>query len=209
MFNLRAPLTTKAWKVCFAHHGFGGVRVLRMTLYPFEAAVAGTTREHNNITPLPLFGHCCRQVYVEGILIGDCSCNKMQIRGSGCVTGNLMTGSLGMDPSVVLKVGACTSPTATRETPDRTLHLVAGLPPRDVGEFREREKKREKGVPDEVLKRGNVLCSVFLGFPQLTSWSCLAGKCQRRQAQVKKRIDLLEGMRCRSRRGGEGRGRWR
>eukprot|EP00903_Cladosiphon_okamuranus_P006905 g6720.t1 len=46
------------------------------------------------------------EVYVEGILIGDCSCNKMQIRGAGCVTGNLMTGSLGMDPSVVLKGSA-------------------------------------------------------------------------------------------------------
>ncbi len=45
------------------------------------------------------------QVYVEGILIGDCSCNKMQIRFAGCVTGNLQCSSLGMDPSVVLKVG--------------------------------------------------------------------------------------------------------
>lgn len=46
-----------------------------------------------------------QQVYVEGILIGDCSCNKMQIRFAGCVTGNLICASLGMDPSVVLKVG--------------------------------------------------------------------------------------------------------
>lgn len=44
------------------------------------------------------------QVYVEGILIGDCVCEKMQIRYAGCVTGNLQCASLGMDPSVVLKV---------------------------------------------------------------------------------------------------------
>lgn len=41
---------------------------------------------------------------MEGILIGDCVCEKMQIRFAGCVTGNLQCASLGMDPSVVLKV---------------------------------------------------------------------------------------------------------
>lgn len=44
------------------------------------------------------------QVYVEGILIGDSVCEKMQIRFAGCVTGNIQCASLGMDPSVVLKV---------------------------------------------------------------------------------------------------------
>eukprot|EP00752_Nemacystus_decipiens_P006865 g6166.t1 len=56
------------------------------------------------------------EVYVEGILIGDCSCNKMQIRGAGCVTGNLMTGSLGMDPSVVLKGSANVDKLRSRTT---------------------------------------------------------------------------------------------
>lgn len=58
--------------------------------------------DRRHAIPHPLF-----QVYVEGILIGDCSCNKMQIRFAGCVTGNLQCSSLGMDPSVVLKVGGC------------------------------------------------------------------------------------------------------
>lgn len=63
--------------------------------------------------PAEKFNKCRRiptsivaQVYVEGILIGDCVCNKMQIRFAGCVTGNLQCSSLGMDPSVVLKVTA-------------------------------------------------------------------------------------------------------
>ncbi|CAM9290199.1 unnamed protein product, partial [Laminaria digitata] len=50
------------------------------------------------------------EVYVEGILIGDCVCNKMQIRFAGCVTGNLQCASLGMDPSVVLKGSANVNP---------------------------------------------------------------------------------------------------
>ncbi|CAM9264501.1 unnamed protein product [Scytosiphon promiscuus] len=57
------------------------------------------------------------EVYVEGILIGDCSCNKMQIRFAGCVTGNLMCASLGMDPSVVLKGSANINPREKFEKP--------------------------------------------------------------------------------------------
>ncbi|CAM9374632.1 unnamed protein product [Ectocarpus sp. 4 AP-2014] len=57
------------------------------------------------------------EVYVEGILIGDCSCNKMQIRFAGCVTGNLICASLGMDPSVVLKGSANINP---REKVEKT-----------------------------------------------------------------------------------------
>eukprot|EP00752_Nemacystus_decipiens_P017952 g16091.t1 len=57
------------------------------------------------------------EVYVEGILIGDCSCNKMQIRFAGCVTGNLQCASLGMDPSVVLKGSANINPRDKVEKP--------------------------------------------------------------------------------------------
>ncbi|CAN0092653.1 unnamed protein product [Discosporangium mesarthrocarpum] len=44
-----------------------------------------------------------REVYVEGVLVGDVQCEKMQIRVNGCVTGNVQCASLGMDQSVILR----------------------------------------------------------------------------------------------------------
>ncbi|CAN0134970.1 unnamed protein product [Pylaiella littoralis] len=111
------------------------------------------------------------EVYVEGILIGDCSCNRMQIRFAGCVTGNLQCASLGMDPSVVLKGSANINPS---DKPDksRSKHAAsrnrgqsarsqarvtddssskgstAALSPESVTSSRGQEKHRRRGSGD-------------------------------------------------------------
>ncbi|CAM9519977.1 unnamed protein product [Pylaiella littoralis] len=84
------------------------------------------------------------EVYVEGILIGDCSCNKMQIRAAGCVTGDIMTGSLGMDPSVVLKGSANVDKLRSRSSPPASGKKSGSEPP---GASEKADKPKAKTPP--------------------------------------------------------------